>query len=80
MSALPSTPIRSSPAQIALCRSALWEAFALGFRPPTSETIARLASQEGAAALGTGKASAQAAEVMGKLLSPQRPASTPWPG
>ena len=33
---------------MALCRSALWEALALGFRPPTGETVARLASAEGA--------------------------------
>jgi DMSO reductase family type II enzyme chaperone len=36
---------------LALCRSALWEALALGFRPPTDETVARLASDEGARAL-----------------------------
>jgi DMSO reductase family type II enzyme chaperone len=29
----------------------MWEALALGFRPPTGETIARLASREGARAL-----------------------------
>jgi DMSO reductase family type II enzyme chaperone len=38
-------------ADLALCRSALYEALALGFRPPTAETVARLASAEGAAAL-----------------------------
>lgn len=43
---------------LALCRSALYEALALGFRPPTEETVARLASPEGAAAL------ADAAEVL----------------
>jgi DMSO reductase family type II enzyme chaperone len=36
---------------LALCRSALYEALALGFRPPTRETVARLASAEGALAL-----------------------------
>ncbi len=36
---------------LALCRSALWEALALGFRAPTRETVARLASDEGAHAL-----------------------------
>jgi TorA maturation chaperone TorD len=35
----------------ALCRSGLYEALALGFRPPTEETVARLASPEGAGAL-----------------------------
>ncbi len=36
---------------VALCRSALYEALALGFRPPTAETVDRLASPEGASAL-----------------------------
>jgi DMSO reductase family type II enzyme chaperone len=34
-----------------LCRSALYEALALGFRRPTSETVARLATREGAGGL-----------------------------
>jgi len=38
-------------ADVALCRSALYEALALGFRRPTVETVARLASAGGAAAL-----------------------------
>lgn len=38
-------------ADLALCRSALYEALALGFRPPTQETVDRLASTEGALAL-----------------------------
>jgi DMSO reductase family type II enzyme chaperone len=36
---------------LALCRSALYEALALGFRPPTPEMVARLASPDGALAL-----------------------------
>lgn len=36
---------------IAFCRAALYSALALGFRPPTEETIIRLASKWGAAAL-----------------------------
>jgi len=36
---------------LALCRSALWEALALGFRPPADETLTRLASPEGTGAL-----------------------------
>jgi TorA maturation chaperone TorD len=42
-----------SPGEIdlALCRSALWEALALGFRRPSGETIERLASPGGARAL-----------------------------
>ena len=35
----------------ALCRSAVWEALALGFSRPSDETVARLASREGAMAL-----------------------------
>lgn len=38
-------------ADLVLCRSALYEALALGFRPPTEETVDRLASPEGASAL-----------------------------
>lgn len=38
-------------ADLALCRSALYEALALGFRHPTRETVARLTSAEGALAL-----------------------------
>lgn len=49
------------PADIALCRSALWEALALGFRPPTAETVARLASEEGALALAEAAAALDAA-------------------
>jgi DMSO reductase family type II enzyme chaperone len=41
---------------LALCRSALWEALALGFSPPTAETVARLASDEGAQALAAAAA------------------------
>ncbi len=36
---------------VALCRSILYEALALGFRPPMDETVARLASAEEASAL-----------------------------
>ncbi len=36
---------------IALCRATLYGALALGFRPPTEETIARLVSEEGTSAL-----------------------------
>jgi DMSO reductase family type II enzyme chaperone len=36
---------------VALCRSVLWEALALGFRAPTGETVARLVAQPGVAAL-----------------------------
>ncbi len=42
---------REMEADRALCRSALYEAVALGCRPPTPETTARLASREGAGAL-----------------------------
>lgn len=35
----------------ALCRAALYSALAIGFRPPTEETIVRLVSRGGAAAL-----------------------------
>ena len=38
-------------ADLALGRSALYEALALGFRPPTAETVARLATREAVDAL-----------------------------
>ena len=43
--------VSSRAADAALCRSALWEALALGFRPPTPETVERLAGREGAGML-----------------------------
>jgi len=43
--------VTGTEVDIALCRSALYEALALGFHPPTEETAAHLASAEGAAAL-----------------------------
>jgi DMSO reductase family type II enzyme chaperone len=60
MSARPGTPTPSDAgpaftaagaADVALCRSAVWEGLALGFRLPTAETIARLVRREGAGAL-----------------------------
>jgi TorA maturation chaperone TorD len=44
--------------ELALCRSALWEAIALGFRPPAPATVERLASRRGAAGL------VEAAEIL----------------
>jgi len=43
-------------ADVALCRSVLYEALALGFRPPTEEILTRLASAEGASALAAAAA------------------------
>lgn len=40
-----------SEIDLALCRAALYSALALGLRPPTKETVDRLVSAEGAAAL-----------------------------
>ncbi len=40
-----------TPVDIALCRSAVWEALALGFRRPAEDTVTRLMSGEGAAQL-----------------------------
>lgn len=45
---------------LALCRSALWEALALGFRAPTDETLRRLASSTGARALADAAAALDA--------------------
>ncbi len=72
MSAPSSTPIRSEPAlepaDLALCRSALWEALALGFRSPSEETLARLVLGDGATALAEAAAVLDAAE--GTTLEP----------
>jgi DMSO reductase family type II enzyme chaperone len=57
------------PADLALCRSALWEALALGFRAPTDDTVARLASADGAAALAAAAAALDGAE--GGALAPR---------
>ena len=56
------------PADLALCRSALWEALALGFRPPTAETVTRLVAGEGARALAA--AAAVLDEADGSGLEP----------
>jgi DMSO reductase family type II enzyme chaperone len=55
---------RGGEVEIALARSALYEALALGFRAPGPETVARLASAEGAAGL------ADAAEALAPALVP----------
>jgi DMSO reductase family type II enzyme chaperone len=47
----PSECAALAPDDLALARSAIWEALALGFRPPTGETVARLASSDGVRAL-----------------------------
>lgn len=52
----------SSLSELALCRSALYEALALGLRPPAAETVARLASPDGVAALADAAAVLDEAE------------------
>jgi TorA maturation chaperone TorD len=52
-----------SEVDLALCRSALWEALALGFRTPTDETIARLATAEGSEALAEAAAMLDASDA-----------------
>jgi DMSO reductase family type II enzyme chaperone len=65
--------IRSEPAleavDHALCRSALWEALALGFRRPTDETVARLAAPDGALKLAAAVAELDATD--GTNLAPR---------
>jgi DMSO reductase family type II enzyme chaperone len=41
-----------SELELAFCRATLYSALALGFRPPTEETVARLTTPQNAAALG----------------------------
>ncbi len=45
------TELRIEAEELALCRATLYEALALGFRPPTEETLARLVAVEGVSAL-----------------------------
>src|SRR3970282_1029800 len=72
MSAPRSMLTRSEPAleaaDLALCRSAMWEALELGFRPPTGETAARLMAAEGARARAEAAALLDAAD--GTTLEP----------
>src|SRR3989304_4449486 len=76
----------SDEVDLALCRSALYEALALGSRPPTEETAARLASAEGAAALGDAAGVLDAARSTGlaglvrRLAPPPRPPPPGAPG
>jgi DMSO reductase family type II enzyme chaperone len=51
-----------SETELALCRSALWEALALGFRPPVVETVERLTTPEGSAALADAAAMLDASD------------------
>jgi DMSO reductase family type II enzyme chaperone len=62
MSGLRSTP---TPSDLALCRSALWEALALGFRPPAADTLTRLAARDGARGLAAAAAVLDAADGAG---------------
>jgi DMSO reductase family type II enzyme chaperone len=65
-------PTRSEPApsevELALCRSGLWEALALGFLPPTGETLARLVAPDGARGLAARAATLDGAA--GTALAP----------
>lgn len=45
------TYTKAGEIDLALCKSAIYEALALGFRPPDAETLSRLGSTEGALAL-----------------------------
>lgn len=54
-----------SDVDLALCRATLYNALALGFRVPTEETVARLASPEGAGALADAAAVVDANEGSG---------------
>ena len=78
MCARPGTPTPSE-ADVALCRSAVWEGLALGFRPPTAETIARLAGPEGARALADAAAVVDDYEDPGVVALVRGLASDPAP-
>ena len=77
-------PLRGEPAisaevtavELALCRSALYEALALGFRPPTAETVTRLLAREAIDALADAAAAVDLAwgtalaAAVGRLAGP----------
>lgn len=73
--------IEGEESDLALCRSILYEALALGFRAPTDETIERLASDEGIAALADAAAELDAAwnpdlaKLVRRPSAPLRPCS-----
>jgi DMSO reductase family type II enzyme chaperone len=70
---------KSDEVDIALCRSILYEALALGFRPPTPETISRLASPEGAAGLAAAAAVLDSAWDSDLASLARRPSAPPPP-
>jgi DMSO reductase family type II enzyme chaperone len=69
----------ATEADLALCRSALWEALALGLGPPTEAVVARLATPAGARALAAAAAMldadapglASAAGALGRTRAPR---------
>jgi TorA maturation chaperone TorD len=82
MCAPPSTPIRSDlpdGIDLALCRSALWEALALGVRPPTLETVTRLTSEDSVRALADAAAVLDATDDRQLEASVLRLARAPAP-
>lgn len=54
---------------LALCRSAIYEALALGFRPPSRETVERLVGEDQNAALAQVAASLETSEARDKSAS-----------
>ena len=76
---MPETELLREAVDLALCRSALYEGLALGFRAPTEEAVARLASGEGASALADAAAVLDAAwgtglaDLARSLASPRPP-------
>jgi putative dimethyl sulfoxide reductase chaperone len=60
-----STEVETTELDRILCRATLYSALALGFRPPTDETIGRLATPQNTAALGEAAAVLDADEKLG---------------
>ena len=63
---------RERERDISLCRSLLYEALAIGFRPPTAETCSRLGTRSAAAALAQAAAildRAQGSDLAGKTAA-----------
>ena len=69
---------KSDEADLALCRSILYEALALGFRPPTAETVERLVSPTAVNALADAVAVLDSVWSTNLASLVRRSSGTPW--
>lgn len=72
------TDTMTDKVDLALCRSILYEALALGFRPPTAETVERLVSPTAVNALADAVAVLDSAWSTNLASLVRRSSGTPW--